>query len=159
MISHVFRTVVLTIMLAFACHAQAQDITDVADTVPASTVDTIYTLHPINQTQFKELIADWSKSSWLLKCPRPVVVAFTAAWCRPCKKLKPLLQHLAAQYDGTVDFYCIDVDYNPDVARALQIHNIPTLLICPTSDEQPHTLVGLYPEQDVIKAIDTTIGQ
>ena len=48
---------------------------------------------------------------------RPVLVDFYADWCGPCKTVAPLVEGLASQYDGQVDFRKIDVDRNPGLAN------------------------------------------
>ncbi len=124
----------------------------------AGEVDTVYTVHSINQDMFKEVIADWSAREWTMKGERPVVVDFYADWCKPCKRLEPILRDLAHHYQGTVDFYRINVDKNPDIASVFQIRSIPYLLICPINGE-PKEVVGLYPMQEYIRVINIAIGQ
>ena len=124
----------------------------------AGEVDTVYTVHSINQDMFKEVIADWSAHEWTMKGERPVVVDFYADWCKPCKRLEPILRDLAHHYQGTVDFYRINVDKNPDIASVFQIRSIPYLLICPINGE-PKEVVGLYPMQEYIRVINIAIGR
>lgn len=107
---------------------------------------------------FKEVIADWSAREWTMKGERPVVVDFYADWCKPCKRLEPILRDLAHHYQGTVDFYRINVDTNPDIASVFQIRSIPYLLICPINGE-PKEVVGLYPMQEYIRVINIAIGR
>ena len=65
--------------------------------------DTVYTVHFINQEQFKDVIADWGARDWVMKSQRPVVVDFYADWCAPCRRLQPILRDIAHHYQGTVD--------------------------------------------------------
>ena len=118
--------------------------------------DTVYTVHSINQEQFREVIADWGARNWSMRSPRPVVVDFYADWCGPCRRLTPILRDVAQHYQGEVDFYRINVDKNPDIAAAFEIRSIPMLLICPLDDE-PKTLVGLYSKQEYIRVINQAI--
>ena len=39
-------------------------------------LDTIYTVRPINQEEFRERIADWTARDWVMVSERPVVVGF-----------------------------------------------------------------------------------
>lgn len=65
----------------------------------------------------------------LAESPRPVVVDLWAPWCGPCRAIAPSLKKLAAEYDGRVDLWKVNVDDEPDVARGLRVMGIPTLLV------------------------------
>ena len=121
-------------------------------------IDTVYTVHPIDQIEFKEVIADWTANDWDLISPRPVVVDFYADWCMPCRRLAPILREIAQHYNGEVDFYRINVDENPDIAAAFAIRNIPMLLICPLKGE-PKTIIGLYSRDEYIRVINQALRQ
>ena len=140
----------MMVALAFAFGAVAQ----VNDVNP----DTVYTVHSINQDQFKELIADWTAKDWVMESPRPVVVDFYADWCGPCRRLAPILRDIAQYYHGEVDFYRINVDDNQDIAAAFEVRSIPMLLICPLEGE-PKTVVGLYPMNEYIRVINLGLGR
>ena len=119
--------------------------------------DTVYTVHSIDQDQFREWIADWGARDWSMKCERPVVVDFYADWCAPCKRLEPILRDIAQYYNGEVDFFRINVDENPDIANTFLIRSIPYLLICPLEGE-PKNVIGLYPMQEYIRVINIALG-
>ena len=59
----------------------------------------------------------------------PLVVDFWAAWCSPCKAIRPTLHRLADEYQGRVDFLEVDADQSPDLMRKLGIMAIPTLVV------------------------------
>lgn len=44
---------------------------------------------------------------------RPIVIEAYASWCQPCRKYSPIVERLAREYEGKVDFYKVNVD-NPD---------------------------------------------
>lgn len=58
----------------------------------------------------------------------PVVIDFWATWCEPCKTLSPILERLAAQYEGRFVLAKIDVDENQAIAQAAQVQSIPTVV-------------------------------
>ena len=148
------RKIIFVMLMALVCvHAGAQRYDDVE-----AVTDTVYTVHSINQKQFKEFIADYAARDWEMKSARPVVVDFYADWCMPCKRLEPILREVAHYYQGEVDFYRIDVDENSDIADVFQIRSIPYLLICPLQGE-PKNVIGLYPEQEYIRVINQALGR
>lgn len=67
-------------------------------------------------------------TSFHFKGNRPAVVDFNATWCGPCRKLAPILDELAKQFKGKVDFYSVDVDKNKPLAQALQVRSVPFLV-------------------------------
>jgi thioredoxin 1 len=58
----------------------------------------------------------------------PVLVDFKAAWCGPCKMLKPELDALQEEYKGKLKIVAIDVDENKSLADAMKIRSIPLLI-------------------------------
>lgn len=64
----------------------------------------------------------------LLKGDKPVVIDFWAPWCGPCKQIAPIVEELAAEYEGKVVIGKCDVDENADLPATYGIRNIPTIL-------------------------------
>ena len=59
----------------------------------------------------------------------PVLVDFWATWCEPCKTLGPLLEQLAAEYNGAFRLGKIDVDAHQQLASMFGIRSIPTVML------------------------------
>jgi thioredoxin 1 len=53
---------------------------------------------------------------------------YTAAWCGPCKALKPIMQEIAAQ-NPSVNYQIIDVDSNQADAQSNGIRSIPVVIV------------------------------
>jgi thioredoxin 1 len=72
-----------------------------------------------------------------------LIVDFTAAWCGPCKQIRPILDAMAAAHtDLTV--LAVDVDEQPSLAAEHQVLSMPTLLF--VRDGQPvRRVVGARP--------------
>ena len=58
----------------------------------------------------------------------PLVLDFSATWCGPCKKVAPIMDEIAAEYEGKVIVGKCDVDECEDLAMQYGIRNVPTVL-------------------------------
>lgn len=64
----------------------------------------------------------------LLEGDKPVMIDFWAEWCGPCRMLMPVVEELAAAYDGKIVIGKCNVDEQSEVTEQFKIRNIPTLL-------------------------------
>ena len=59
-----------------------------------------------------------------------VLVDFWATWCGPCRMQAPILEQLSQELsEDELKILKMDVDENPETARAFGIMSIPTLLL------------------------------
>ncbi len=73
------------------------------------------------------------------------VVDFWADWCGPCKMLSPAVESLAEKYGDQVLVGKINVDQEPDLARAFGVMSIPTVVFLKNGREVDRK-IGLMPE-------------
>ena len=64
----------------------------------------------------------------LLSQEKPVVIDFWAEWCGPCRMIAPIVDELAAEYEGKVVIGKCDVEANDEIAMKYRVRNIPTIL-------------------------------
>ena len=79
-----------------------------------------------------ELTDDNAEAKLLANNDRLIVLDFYATWCGPCKRMKPIIKELEAEYPN-VDFYKIDVDKN-EIDDVLGVTAMPTYLFIKNSN-------------------------
>lgn len=111
-------------------------------------------LRTLTEAEFTSAVSDWSKgyAGWKFKGKRPAVIDFYADWCGPCRKLSPTVDSLATAYKGKVDFYKVNVDRCPELAKRLGVRSIPMLLLCPAKGS-PQVIMGVYPGSEIEAAM------
>ena len=112
-------------------------------------------LEPITLTQeeFAKKVFDYNDTAMIYKGKKPAIVDFYADWCGPCKRIAPVLNELLNEYDGAFILYKVNVDHNKDLARALQVRNIPTLLYL-VPKQQPKRSMGLLTKEQLKEIIE-----
>ena len=64
----------------------------------------------------------------VLQSEIPVLVDFYAEGCGPCKMLAPVLEEVAAKYEGKLEIVKVNVDQSQDLAQRYGVMSIPTLI-------------------------------
>lgn len=73
----------------------------------------------INNQEFKEL----------LEGGKPVLVDYWAPWCSYCRRIEPVYEKVAAQYEQELEVVKVNIDDEPQLAATEQIDVIPTLVL------------------------------
>jgi len=57
------------------------------------------------------------------------VVRFWATWCGPCVRTKPIYHEVAGELADQAGFAEVDIDRAPEVADAVGIRSVPTVVV------------------------------
>jgi thioredoxin 1 len=87
------------------------------------------------------------------KSEMPVLVDFWAPWCMPCRKLSPIIDEIAQEYEGRIKTVKINTDENTRIAQEYSISGIPSILIF-KNGEAVERLVGLMQKSSIANTVD-----
>jgi thioredoxin 1 len=74
-------------------------------------------------------VTDASFETDVLQAAQPILVDYWAEWCGPCKMIAPILDDIAASYEGKLQIAKMNVDENRDIPAKFGIRGIPTLMV------------------------------
>jgi thioredoxin 1 len=97
-------------------------------------------------------VTDDSFEQEVLQSNTPIVVDLWAEWCVPCIRLAPILEDIAAEYEGQLRVAKLDVDNNPVTPPKYSIMSIPTLLVF-KGGQPVERIVGYMPKERLIDKI------
>jgi thioredoxin 1 len=101
-------------------------------------------MQSVNKEQFNELVKQSEKL---------VVVDYGAAWCGPCKKIKPILEELGETMSDTIEIYYVDAGEQPGLAQEYGVMSLPTLLFF-KQGEVKDRIIGLVGKDKIIEKIN-----
>lgn len=89
----------------------------------------------------------------VLQSDKPVVVDFGAKWCGPCKRLEPIVEELAKEYDGKVKIAKFDIDESPKTPAKFRVMSVPTVVFF-KAGKQVDVQMGLVSKDALKKKIE-----
>lgn len=149
MIRKVMTAVIVLVLAAFGC--KAQNGTEKKDKKMKNTIE-------LTRAEFLKKVADYENNpnEWKYLGDKPAVIDFYADWCGPCRMVAPVLEELAAEYEGKVVIYKVNVDREQELAALFGIRSIPTFLFIPM-EGNPQMSSGAMGKADFKKRIDSLL--
>lgn len=103
-----------------------------------------------------KVITDLNFEEEVLQEEMPVLVDFYADWCGPCKMMAPIVENLAAEYEGKIKVGKLNVDNSPLSASKYRVMSIPTMILF-IKGEAKETLVGAMSEKELLQKISSKL--
>lgn len=83
----------------------------------------------------------------------PAVIDFYADWCGPCRRVAPIMEKMAEDYEGKLLVYKVNVSEEKDLAAVFQVRSIPMVLFIPVKG-MPYKQVGAMQEQNYREVVE-----
>ena len=102
-------------------------------------------------------VSDASFDADVIQSGKPVLVDYWAEWCGPCKMIAPILDEVAAAYQGKLTVAKMNVDDNREIPAKFGIRGIPTLMLF-KNGELAATKVGAMSKAQLTAFIDQQLA-
>lgn len=89
----------------------------------------------------------------VLKSSVPVLVDFSIQGCEPCRRMAPILDSLATEYEGRLKIVKLDADLNSKVKDRYNVNAFPTFILF-NEGKQAARSTGAMPKAELAAILD-----
>ncbi len=93
----------------------------------------------------------------VLESDQPVLVDFWAPWCGPCMAMSPVVDQIAAEFNGRLKVVKVDVGEAPRTAAAYGVSSIPNLIVI-ESGKVKTQLPGMRSKETLVDALERCLN-
>jgi len=104
----------------------------------------VVAIHTLTEANFDEVV---------LKAQSAVLVDFWASWCGPCRMMSPVIDEIAAEYNGRVMVGKVNIDENQGLASRYSVTSIPAFVLFNGGKLVDRT-GGVVPKEELTQLID-----
>ncbi len=108
---------------------------------------------PIEDSSLVPAVTQASFDSEVLQSESPVLVEFWATWCGPCKRMKPVVDEIAKDFEGKMKTVKVDIDAEPELASKFNVNGVPTLVLF-KNGRPVTTLSGVIAKESLVEQIN-----
>lgn len=112
---------------------------------------------PLDYPGRMEQVTDATFDEEVLAASLPVIVEFTAPWCKPCRAIEPILDELERELEGRARVVAIDVDVNVGAPSRYGVLTVPTVTLF-AGGEPRATVLGAQPKRRFLEAFAPHLG-
>ncbi len=144
------RILLLATMMLTACgtkFAKQEATSDEVQPTDSTTINKQKNMEKvINDSNYQEIISQNALC----------VIDFSAAWCGPCRRIAPIIEELAAEYDGRIEICKCDVDESEELAGKYGVRNIPFVVFLKNGEKVDH-VVGAAPKATFVEKCEALL--
>ena len=146
-----FLVTILSALLLASCGNTKKDNNDnkKSEVTQEAKTDEKSLVKNIDYKYFVKNIWDIEKypDSFAYQAKLPCIIDFYADWCGPCRKVAPIMENIAKEYDGEILVYKVNVDNEQKLPTIFKVKNIPTVFFLPKNG-QPMSQVGALSKEE-----------